>query len=183
MLTIELSSHSHLLTACGNTSHNGPAAKSTTGPQSLFSRDDRPTVTFRPCTVLRNKHSRVRPGSNPPGVARLGSFRNYKSTDRRSSVDCAQCAQFRPNRRSGSFFQLPVDRSSVHKFAQTCTNLYRARARAILLTPTIASPLSRIGFVPQKPCDQPPENTSDPSNFSSVRPPGTGPYFVDLFEI
>ena len=123
MLTIELSSHSHLLTACGNTSHNGPAAKSTTGPQSLFSRDDRPTVTFRPCTVLRNKHSRVRPGSNPPGCSEIG-FVSKLQIHRPAFIRglCTMCT-IPPKSPIGFVFSTP---GRPVLCAQVCTNMHKS---------------------------------------------------------
>ena len=141
MLTIELSSHSHLLTACGNTSHNGPAAKSTTGPQSLFSRDDRPTVTFRPCTVLRNKHSRVRPGSNPPGCSEIGFVSKFPKPTGRRLFSRAAIAQFCTKSPIGFVF------SVEGRHAQICTNMHKSAQRP---HSTIASQLPKIGFVPQK---------------------------------
>ena len=142
MLTTELSSHRDLPTACGKTSHNGRAVKSTTRPKNLFPRDDRPTslhlffAQTNPVNVflMPRLMSRLSDQATITPVSGIGFVSTLpKPTDRRLSATkrivhtAPRLHNSAQNRPSGSFFQPTVYRSPMHKSAQTCTNLHNAR--------------------------------------------------------
>ena len=114
MLTTELSSHSDLLSACGNPSHDGRAVKPTTGLQNLFPRDYRPTSLQRP------------PRQQSLPVSEIGFVSKFPKPTGRRLFSRAAIAQFCTKSPIGFVF-------SAHGLsvphAQICTNMHKSAQR------------------------------------------------------
>jgi hypothetical protein len=202
MLTTELSSHRDLPTACGKSGHTGQAVKSNTGPKNLFTRDYRPTslqlffAQTKPVDVfiMPRLMSRVAAQATVTPVSGIRFVSKLpKPADRRLPT-AKRVVQTAPrlhnsaqNCPTGSFFQPAGHRppcTNLHKHAQICT---KPPGQTVPLTPTIPSPLSKIGFVPQKtsrPTFSAPVDAVAPAGELSVHyRPESGPHFDQPFEI